>query len=120
MVADSNEDWQTDDWNVPMLSSLTYSRVITVHRTPVVISLQFDLAASSPIPFAIAPAIVHQMLRTMHLSLLHHVSFTQARHERVGRRRVNRVRVSSPHLILFDYFSLRFNSLGRRFALSKP
>lgn len=25
VVADSNEDWQTDDWNVPMLSSLTYS-----------------------------------------------------------------------------------------------
>lgn len=118
MVADSNEDWQTDDWNVPVLSSLTYSSsYYVVHRTPVVISLQFDLAASSPIPFArLHRRLFIKCFAQCILSLLHHVSFTQ---ERVGRRRVNR-QSPSPHPTLFDYFSLRFNSLGLRCALPKP
>ena len=44
----------------------------------------------------------------MHLSLLHHLRKLATR--RIGRRRVNRVRVPSPHSALFEFISV-FDSI---------
>lgn len=97
VAADSNEDWQTDDWNVPVII------INLLHRpTSVVISLQFDLAASSPIPFAIAPAIVHRTASRCIFPTVFHF-------ERVGRRPSRPPSESLPHLIrLFQSSIIQF------------
>lgn len=97
VAADSNEDWQTDDWNVPVII------INLLHRpTSVVISLQFDLAASSPIPFAIAPAIVYRTASRCIFPTVFHF-------ERVGRRPSRPPSESLPHLIrLFQSSIIQF------------
>lgn len=91
VAADSNEDWQTDDWNVPVIIINLLHHVLR----PSVISLQFDLAASSPIPFAIAPAIVHRMRLSNRVSL---------RESRTGTRPPSRPPSESLHSHLIRLF----------------